>query len=87
MSAMEEIGVGSGVGSDGGFDLRVHRCGLLSRKFHSLRGLHLAKMTAGADFLPRGIGPRSRRAERGRSRELPRPGQIADLKPLGDKSR
>jgi len=57
---MEEIGVGSGVGSDfvpgGGFDPPARRCGRSNSGFHSLRGRHLAPPLFRRKFRRREIG-------------------------------
>src|SRR5580692_10897741 len=92
--AMEEIGVGSGVGSDGGFDLAAdplrpveQRCafpagpespsesGMASAAAAAAQAL-AASSWAGNLVAPNSSAPAT----------LPRPDQIADLKPLGQVS-
>jgi DNA mismatch repair protein MutL len=87
--AMEEIGLGSGVGSDGGFDLTAAPLQPVEQKFsfESTESLNLpiSEAPAAASSEPNwaanlvksnGEAPAT----------LPRPDQIADLKPLGQVS-
>ena len=92
--AMEEIGVGSGVGSDGGFDLTSDALRPVEQRFAFSAGLEspvesgiasaaaaaaqalAASNWAGNLAAPNASAPAT----------LPRPEQIADLKPLGQVS-
>ena len=91
---MEEIGVGSGVGSDGGFDLTSDALRPVEQRFEFPAGLESsvesgiasaavaaaqalgASSWAGNLVAPNASAPAT----------LPRPDQIADLKPLGQVS-
>ncbi len=92
--AMEEIGVGSGVGSDGGFDLTSDALRPVEQRFAFPAGIEqpietgmasaaasaaqalVASSWAGNLAAPSASAPAT----------LPRPDQIADLKPLGQVS-
>ena len=84
---MEEIGVGSGVGSDGGFDLTISPQQPAEQRFAfepggtfgDLSGAAMAKSAAGSTPWAANLAG----ANGDGLGVLPRPEQIADLKPLG----
>jgi DNA mismatch repair protein MutL len=84
---MEEIGVGSGVGSDGGFDLTAAPMQPVEQRFSfepdSAFGTALASavVPAAANWAGNLAAPSASAPA-----TLPRPDQIADLKPLGQVS-
>jgi DNA mismatch repair protein MutL len=92
--AMEEIGVGSGVGSDGGFDLTSDALRPVEQRFAFPAGLEpaiepgmasaaaaAAQALAASNWAGNLAAPSSSAPA-----TLPRPDQIADLKPLGQVS-
>ncbi|MGB7285060.1 MAG: DNA mismatch repair endonuclease MutL [Candidatus Acidiferrum sp.] len=92
--AMEEIGVGSGVGSDGGFDLTSDALRPVEQRFAFPAGLEApiesgmasaaaaaAQALAGSNWAGNLAAPNASAPA-----TLPRPEQIADLKPLGQVS-
>jgi DNA mismatch repair protein MutL len=92
--AMEEIGVGSGVGSDGGFDLTSDALRPVEQRFAFPAGLEspvesgmasaaaaAAQALAAPNWAGNLAGPNASAPA-----TLPRPEQIADLKPLGQVS-
>jgi len=84
---MEEVGVGSGVGSDfvpGGDSISpARRCVRSNSGFHSLRELHLAQPSLRRNFRRTEIGlPILAAPNADAPASLPRPEQIADLKRL-----
>src|SRR6266403_1372495 len=84
---MEEIGVGSGVGSDGGFDLTVAPIRPVEQRIPFTSGTAFGQEVAPAQISSAGnwaanLGAPSADAPA----SLPRPEQIADLKPLGQVS-
>jgi DNA mismatch repair protein MutL len=92
--AMEEIGLGSGVGSDGGFDLTGAPFQPVEQRFAFPAGPESA-LEPGAAFGPQGIANEppapnwaaNFAAGNGSApATLPHPDQIADLKPLGQVS-
>ena len=87
--AMEEIGVGSGVGSDGGFDLTAAPLQPVEQKFsfESAESLNLP-LTAPppAENAEPNWAANFAKANGDAPATLPRPDQIADLKPLGQVS-
>ncbi len=92
--AMEEIGVGSGVGSDGGFDLTSDPLRPVEQRFVFPAGLESSIETGGA-FAATAAAPALAASNwagnlatpnASAPATLPRPDQIADLKPLGQVS-
>ncbi len=84
---MEEIGVGSGVGSDGGFDLTTAPMRPVEQRIPFTSGTAFGAAIAPAQIPTTGnwaanLGAPSADAPA----SLPRPEQIADLKPLGQVS-
>jgi DNA mismatch repair protein MutL len=92
--AMEEIGVGSGVGSDGGFDLTADPLRPVEQRFAFPAGPEspiesgmasaaaaAAQALAASSWAGNLVAPNSSAPA-----TLPRPDQIADLKPLGQVS-
>jgi len=84
---VEEIGLGSGVGSDGGFDVAVAPLRPLEQRIPFESGIAFGSGVAPAQFSAAGnwaanLAPPSADAPA----SLPRPEQIADLKPLGQVS-
>src|SRR5579859_4094851 len=91
--AMEEIGVGSGVGSDGGFDLTADPLRPVEQRFAFPAGLEppiesgMASAAAAAQTLAASNWAGNLAAPSASApATLPRPDQIADLKPLGQVS-
>jgi DNA mismatch repair protein MutL len=92
--AMEEIGVGSGVGSDGGFDLTSDALRPVEQRFVFPAGLEspvesgmASAAAAGAQALATSNWAGNLAAPNASApATLPRPDQIADLKPLGQVS-
>jgi DNA mismatch repair protein MutL len=85
-----EVGVGSGVGSDGGFDLTSDALRPVEQRFTFPAGLE-SSIEPGADFsapAPAASNWAGNLAAPGANAPatLPRPDQIADLKPLGQVS-
>jgi DNA mismatch repair protein MutL len=92
--AMEEVGVGSGVGSDGGFDLTSDALRPVEQRFAFPAGLEppiesgmasAAAAAAQALAAPNWAGNLAAPSSSAPA-TLPRPDQIADLKPLGQVS-
>jgi DNA mismatch repair protein MutL len=92
--AMEEVGVGSGVGSDGGFDLTSDALRPVEQRFAFPAGLEppiesgmasAAAAAAQALVAPNWAGNLAAPSSSAPA-TLPRPDQIADLKPLGQVS-
>jgi DNA mismatch repair protein MutL len=92
--AMEEIGLGSGVGSDGGFDLTGAPFQPVEQRFAFPAGPESA-IESGGTFGARGIASEPTApnwaanfaaGNGGAPATLPHPDQIADLKPLGQVS-
>src|SRR5207237_1484787 len=89
--AMEEIGLGSGVGSDGGFDLSSAPQQPVAQRFSFPAELSL---NAGAPAMPGSVPTAAASnwmanlssANGDAPASLPHPEQIADLKPLGQVS-
>jgi DNA mismatch repair protein MutL len=81
---LEEVGVGSGVGSDGGFDLTSAPLQPIAQRFSfepgssigATRSVSIPEPNWAANFAARGDAPAT----------LPHPDEIADLKPLGQVS-
>jgi len=87
--AMEEVGVGSGVGSDGGFDLSAAPLQPIEQKFsfESAESLNLPITAPGAaGNAEPNWAANFAKAKGDAPGTLPRPDQIADLKPLGQVS-
>src|SRR5580704_12357204 len=91
---MEEIGVGSGVGSDGGFDLTSDALRPVEQRFAFPAGLE-SSSEPGASFSTAAAAPALATSNwagnlaapsASAPATLPRPDQIADLKPLGQVS-
>ena len=91
---MEEIGVGSGVGSDGGFDLTSDALRPVEQRFVFPAGLDTST-ESGAAFAAAAAAPvlatsnwagNLAAPSASAPATLPRPDQIADLKPLGQVS-
>ncbi len=84
---MEEIGVGSGVGSDGGFDLSSAPMRPVEQRFSFQPGSALGAETMPAQAAP-GVSWAGNLAapNAGAPARLPRPEEITDLKPLGQVS-
>jgi DNA mismatch repair protein MutL len=92
--AMEEIGVGSGVGSDGGFDLTSDALRPVEQRFVFPAGMETSN-EAGVVFAAAAVAPALAASNWAGNlaapsasgpATLPRPDQIADLKPLGQVS-
>jgi DNA mismatch repair protein MutL len=92
--AMEEIGVGSGVGSDGGFDLTSDALRPVEQRFAFPAGLE-SSSEPGTSFAAGAAAPALAASNwagnlatpsASAPATLPRPDQIADLKPLGQVS-
>jgi DNA mismatch repair protein MutL len=88
--AMEEIGVGSGVGSDGGFDLTSDALRPIEQRFAFPAALESstepgAAFAAAAPAASNWVGNLAAPSASAPA-TLPRPDQIADLKPLGQVS-
>jgi DNA mismatch repair protein MutL len=91
---MEEIGVGSGVGSDGGFDLTSDALRPVEQRFVFPAGLESpveSGMASAAAAAAQALGASSWAGNlvapnASAPATLPRPDQIADLKPLGQVS-
>jgi DNA mismatch repair protein MutL len=88
--AMEEIGVGSGVGSDGGFDLTSDALRPVEQRFAFPAGLESPIESGMASAAPALVAPNwagnLAAPNASAPATLPRPEQIADLKPLGQVS-
>jgi DNA mismatch repair protein MutL len=90
---MEEIGLGSGVGSDGGFDLTSDALRPVEQRFVFPAGLETSVLP-GSTFAAAAAAPATVSSWAGNlaapnssaPATLPRPEQIADLKPLGQVS-
>jgi DNA mismatch repair protein MutL len=92
--AMEEVGVGSGVGSDGGFDLTSDALRPVEQRFAFPSGTE-SSIEPGAAFAATAAAPALAASNWAANlaapsasapATLPRPDQIADLKPLGQVS-
>jgi DNA mismatch repair protein MutL len=86
---MEEIGLGSGVGSDGGFDLTAAPLQPIEQKFSfdSVESLNLPiAAPPSAETAEPNWAANFAKANGDAPATLPRPDQIADLKPLGQVS-
>ncbi len=84
---MEEIGVGSGVGSDGGFDLTAAPMRPVEQRIPFTSGTSFGASTAPAQISTAGNWAANLAASSADApASLPRPEQIADLKPLGQVS-
>jgi DNA mismatch repair protein MutL len=84
---MEEIGVGSGVGSDGGFDLTVAPMRPVEQRIPFTSGTAFGQDVAPAQISTAGNWAANLAAPSADApASLPRPEQIADLKPLGQVS-
>ena len=92
--AMEEVGVGSGVGSDGGFDLTSDALRPIEQRFAFPSGTE-SSIAPGAAFAATAAAPALAASNWAANlaapsasapATLPRPDQIADLKPLGQVS-
>ncbi len=84
---MEEIGVGSGVGSDGGFDLTVAPMRPVEQRIPFTSGTAFGTGAAPAQVSTAGNWAANLAAPSADApASLPRPEQIADLKPLGQVS-
>ena len=91
--SMEEIGLGSGVGSDGGFDLTSDALRPVEQRFAFPAGLETSVLP-GSSFAAAAAAPAAASSWAGNlaapnasaPATLPRPDQIADLKPLGQVS-
>jgi DNA mismatch repair protein MutL len=84
---MEEIGVGSGVGSDGGFDLTVAPMRPVEQRIPFTSGTPFGQDAAPAQISTAGNWAANLAASSAEApASLPRPEQIADLKPLGQVS-
>jgi DNA mismatch repair protein MutL len=91
--SMEEIGLGSGVGSDGGFDLTSDALRPVEQRFGFPAGLETSVLP-GSSFAATAAAPAAVSNWAGNlaapnasaPASLPRPDQIADLKPLGQVS-
>jgi DNA mismatch repair protein MutL len=84
---MEEIGLGSGVGSDGGFDLTVAPLRPVEQRIPFESGTAFGNGVAPAQFSAAGNWAANLAAPTADApASLPRPEQIADLKPLGQVS-
>jgi DNA mismatch repair protein MutL len=84
---MEEIGLGSGVGSDGGFDLTVAPLRPVEQRIPFESGTAFGNGVAPAQFSAAGNWAANLAAPSADvPASLPRPEQIADLKPLGQVS-
>jgi DNA mismatch repair protein MutL len=84
---MEEIGLGSGVGSDGGFDLTVAPLRPVEQRIPFESGTAFGGAMAQAQFSAAGNWAANLAAPSADApASLPRPEQIADLKPLGQVS-
>src|SRR6202165_3542885 len=85
--SMEEIGVGSGVGSDGGFDLMVAPMPPVDQRIPFTSGTAFGASAAPMQIsTPRNWGANLAAPNADTPASLPRPEQIADLKPLGQVS-
>src|SRR5712664_840783 len=84
---MEEIGVGSGVGSDGGFDLTAAPMQPVEQRIPFTSGTSFGASAAPAQISTAGNWAANLAASSADApASLPRPEQIADLKPLGQVS-
>jgi DNA mismatch repair protein MutL len=84
---MEEIGVGSGVGSDGGFDLTVAPMRPVEQRIPFTSGTAFGQDITPAQISTAGNWAANLAAPSADApASLPRPEQIADLKPLGQVS-
>jgi DNA mismatch repair protein MutL len=84
---MEEIGLGSGVGSDGGFDLTVAPLRPVEQRIPFESGTSIGTAMAPAPIFAAGNWAANLAAPSADApASLPRPEQIADLKPLGQVS-
>jgi DNA mismatch repair protein MutL len=85
--AMEEMGLGSGVGSDGGFDLSSGPVQPMEQRIPFSSGTAFGAAASPAQLLTAGNWAANLAAPSADApASLPRPEQIADLKPLGQVS-
>jgi DNA mismatch repair protein MutL len=84
--AMEEIGVGSGVGSDGGFDLTAAPLRPVAQRFSFEPGAAFGAVAAPAEPAGPNWAANFAAASSDAPARLPHPDEIADLKPLGQVS-
>jgi len=84
--AMEEIGLGSGVGSDGGFDLTGAPLQPLEQRFTFESGLAIGTTNAPQESPAPNWAANFASGNGSAPATLPHPDQIADLKPLGQVS-
>jgi len=84
--AMEEIGLGSGVGSDGGFDLSSAPMQPIEQRFSFEPGSALGAPGFATEPPPPNWAANFAGANGDAPATLPHPDQIADLKPLGQVS-
>jgi DNA mismatch repair protein MutL len=84
--AMEEIGVGSGVGSDGGFDLTSAPLQPVPQRFSFEPGAAFGAPAAPAERAEPNWAGNFAAANSDAPARLPHPDEIADLKPLGQVS-
>jgi len=84
--AMEEIGLGSGVGSDGGFDLTGAPVQPVEQRFSFEPGLAIGASSASQEPPVPNWAANFASGNGSAPATLPHPDQIADLKPLGQVS-
>jgi len=84
--AMEEIGVGSGVGSDGGFDLTAAPLRPVEQRFSFEPGTAFGTAAAAVEPSGRNWAANFAAASSDAPARLPHPDEITDLKPLGQVS-
>jgi DNA mismatch repair protein MutL len=84
--AMEEIGLGSGVGSDGGFDLTSAPLQPIEQRFSFEPGSALGAPGIATEPPPQNWAANFAGVNGDAPATLPHPDQIADLKPLGQVS-
>ncbi len=84
--AMEEIGVGSGVGSDGGFDLTAAPLRPVEQRFSFEPGAAFGATAAPVEPAEPNWAANFAAASSDAPARLPHPDEIADLKPLGQVS-
>jgi len=92
--SMEEIGLGSGVGSDGGFDLTSDALRPVEQRFAFPAGLETSVLPGSSFSAAAAAAPAAASSWAGNlaapnasaPATLPRPDEIADLKPLGQVS-
>jgi DNA mismatch repair protein MutL len=84
--AMEEIGLGSGVGSDGGFDLTSAPLPPMEQRFAFEPGAPFGKAIGSEEVAGPSWAANFAAANADAPARLPHPDEIADLKPLGQVS-